>query len=62
MQRRLPAHEGAAPRRSIINICSLNGVNAHMGTVEYNTAKEALRALTRTRGARVGAARHRAAT
>ena len=32
----------------IINICSLNGVNAHMGTLEYNTAKEALRTLTRT--------------
>jgi len=32
----------------IINLCSLNGVNAHMGTVEYNTAKEALRSATRT--------------
>jgi NAD(P)-dependent dehydrogenase (short-subunit alcohol dehydrogenase family) len=32
----------------IINLCSLNGVNAHMGTLEYNTAKEALRTLTRT--------------
>jgi NAD(P)-dependent dehydrogenase (short-subunit alcohol dehydrogenase family) len=32
----------------IINICSLNGVNAHMGTAEYNSAKEALRAATRT--------------
>ncbi len=32
----------------IINICSLNGVNAHMGTLEYNSAKEALRAATRT--------------
>jgi NAD(P)-dependent dehydrogenase (short-subunit alcohol dehydrogenase family) len=32
----------------IINLCSLNGVNAHMGTAEYNSAKEALRALTRT--------------
>ncbi|MAG31339.1 MAG: oxidoreductase [Deltaproteobacteria bacterium] len=32
----------------IINICSLNGVNAHMGTAEYNTSKEALRAATRT--------------
>ena len=27
----------------IVNLCSLNGVNAHMGTVEYNSAKEALR-------------------
>ena len=32
----------------IINICSLNGVNAHMGTAEYNTSKEALRAASRT--------------
>ena len=32
----------------IVNICSLNGVNAHMGTVDYNTAKEALRTLTRS--------------
>ena len=32
----------------IVNVCSLNGVNAHMYTAEYNTAKEALRALTRT--------------
>ncbi|HEB91787.1 MAG TPA: SDR family oxidoreductase [Deltaproteobacteria bacterium] len=32
----------------IINMCSLNGVNAHMGTAEYNTSKEALRAATRT--------------
>ncbi len=32
----------------IINICSLNGVNAHMGTAEYNTSKEALRTATRT--------------
>ena len=32
----------------IISICSLNGVNAHMYTAEYNATKEALRALTRT--------------
>lgn len=32
----------------VINMCSLNGVNAHVGTLEYNAAKEALRALTRT--------------
>ena len=32
----------------IVNICSLNGVNAHPYTVDYNMAKEALRALTRT--------------
>ena len=32
----------------IITLCSLNGVNAHMFTAEYNAAKEALRTLTRT--------------
>jgi len=32
----------------IVNLCSLNGVNAHMGTIEYNSAKEALRSATRT--------------
>ena len=32
----------------IINICSLNGVNAHLFTPEYNVGKEALRTLTRT--------------
>jgi NAD(P)-dependent dehydrogenase (short-subunit alcohol dehydrogenase family) len=32
----------------VINMCSLNGVNAHMGTLEYNVAKESLRTLTRT--------------
>ncbi|WP_326658813.1 SDR family NAD(P)-dependent oxidoreductase [Streptomyces sp. NBC_00385] len=32
----------------VINMCSLNGVNAHMGTLEYNAAKEALRTPTRT--------------
>ncbi len=32
----------------IVNLCTLNGVNAHMYTAEYNTAKEALRALSRT--------------
>lgn len=32
----------------IINLASLNGVNAHPYTVEYNSTKEALRALTRT--------------
>ncbi len=33
---------------SIVNLCSLNGVNAHLYTVEYNTAKEAVRAMSRT--------------
>ncbi|CCA90306.1 SDR family NAD(P)-dependent oxidoreductase [Novosphingobium sp. PP1Y] len=32
----------------IINMGSLNGVNAHMFTVAYNASKEAMRALTRT--------------
>ncbi|WP_262500820.1 SDR family NAD(P)-dependent oxidoreductase [Pseudohalioglobus sediminis] len=32
----------------IINLASLNGVNAHPYTAEYNAAKEALRALSRT--------------
>jgi NAD(P)-dependent dehydrogenase (short-subunit alcohol dehydrogenase family) len=32
----------------IVSICSLNGVNAHMGTLEYNVGKEALRTLTRS--------------
>ncbi|MEO2170047.1 MAG: SDR family oxidoreductase [bacterium] len=31
-----------------VNLCSLNGVNAHMYTAEYNASKEALRSLTRT--------------
>jgi len=35
-------------RGRIINLCSLNGVNAHLYTAEYNVAKEAIRALTRT--------------
>jgi len=32
----------------VINFCSLNGVNAHMGTAAYNVGKEALRTLTRS--------------
>ncbi len=32
----------------IITVCSLNGVNAHMYTVDYNSVKEAARTLTRT--------------
>ena len=32
----------------IINLCSLNGVNAHPYTAEYNSAKEGLRSLSRT--------------
>jgi NAD(P)-dependent dehydrogenase (short-subunit alcohol dehydrogenase family) len=33
---------------AIVTLCSLNGVNAHMYSAEYNGAKEAARALTRT--------------
>lgn len=33
---------------AVINMCSLNGVHAHMGTVSYNVAKEALRSASRT--------------
>ena len=47
MQASLPAMR-AQGRGNIINLCSLNGVNAHIGTTEYNCAKEALRTLTRT--------------
>jgi len=47
MQAAFP-HMKAAGWGRIISVCSLNGVNAHMYTVEYNTAKEALRSLTRT--------------
>jgi NAD(P)-dependent dehydrogenase (short-subunit alcohol dehydrogenase family) len=32
----------------IVNLGSLNGVNAHMHTTPYNVGKEAMRALTRT--------------
>jgi len=47
MQSAFP-HMRAQGRGNIISLCSLNGVNAHIGTAEYNGAKEALRALTRT--------------
>jgi NAD(P)-dependent dehydrogenase (short-subunit alcohol dehydrogenase family) len=47
MQACFPVMRGAG-RGRIINLCSLNGVNAHIGTLEYNCAKEALRTLTRT--------------
>jgi NAD(P)-dependent dehydrogenase (short-subunit alcohol dehydrogenase family) len=32
----------------VVNMCSLNGVNAHIGSAEYNVGKEALRAYSRT--------------
>lgn len=41
-------HMSATGWGRVINMCSLNGVNAHVGSLEYNAAKEALRALTRT--------------
>jgi NAD(P)-dependent dehydrogenase (short-subunit alcohol dehydrogenase family) len=47
MQAAFPVMRDAGYGR-IVNMCSLNGVNAHIGTLEYNTAKEALRAATRT--------------
>lgn len=47
MQRALP-HLAAYGTGRVINIASLNGVNAHMYSVNYNAAKEALRTLTRT--------------
>lgn len=47
MQAAFPHMKGRGWGR-VVNMCSLNGVNAHMGTLEYNSAKEALRTLTRT--------------
>ena len=47
MLRRFPVMRDAGGG-SIINICSLNGVNAHPFTPAYNVGKEALRTLTRT--------------
>ncbi len=55
MQAAFP-HMKAQGRGSIINLCSLNGVNAHMYSVEYNIAKEAVRAMTRHGGGRMGPA------
>jgi NAD(P)-dependent dehydrogenase (short-subunit alcohol dehydrogenase family) len=47
MQAALPLMK-ASRDGAVVNLCSLNGVNAHMGTLEYNAAKEALRAASRT--------------
>ncbi|MFN7150164.1 MAG: SDR family NAD(P)-dependent oxidoreductase [Microthrixaceae bacterium] len=47
MRRAFPAMRDAGGG-SIINLCSLNGVNAHPFTPGYNVGKEALRTLTRT--------------
>jgi len=47
MQAVLPIMKGQRDG-AVINMCSLNGVNAHMGTLQYNAAKEALRCASRT--------------
>ena len=47
MQRAFP-HMKAQGFGRIINMCSLNGVNAHMYSADYNVSKEALRCLTRS--------------
>lgn len=47
MEAALP-HMKAQGWGRVINMASLNGVNAHMGSAEYNSSKEALRAYTRT--------------
>ena len=41
-------HMKAAGWGRIISICSLNGVNAHLYSADFNTGKEGLRALTRS--------------
>ncbi len=47
MERALP-HMKARGWGRVINMASLNGVNAHMGSADYNIAKEAVRAYSRT--------------
>lgn len=47
MQAALPEFRKRGGGR-IINLCSLNGVNAHLYSADYNAAKEALRTLTRS--------------
>ena len=47
MERALP-HMKARKWGRVVNMASLNGVNAHMGTGDYNVAKEAVRAYSRT--------------
>ncbi|MBU6269445.1 MAG: SDR family oxidoreductase [Sphingomonadales bacterium] len=47
MEAALP-HMRAQGWGRVVNLASLNGVNAHMGSADYNVAKEALRAYTRT--------------
>ena len=47
MERALP-HMSRQRWGRVINMGSLNGVNAHMGSANYNIAKEAVRAYSRT--------------
>lgn len=47
MERALP-HMKARGWGRVINLASLNGVNAHMGSADYNIAKEAVRAYSRS--------------
>ncbi len=47
MQRAFP-HMKTQGFGRIVNMCSLNGVNAHMYSADYNVSKEALRCLTRS--------------
>lgn len=47
MERALPQMKARRWGR-VINMASLNGVNAHMGSADYNIAKEAVRAYSRT--------------
>jgi len=47
MERALP-HMKARRWGRVINMASLNGVNAHIGSADYNVAKEAVRAYSRT--------------
>lgn len=47
MERALP-HMKAKRWGRVINMSSLNGVNAHMGSAHYNVAKEAVRAYSRS--------------
>ena len=45
----------------IINLVSLNGINAHKYSADYNAAKEAIRAITRTAAVEWGRVRDRCA-
>ncbi len=53
MQAAFPSMRAAGHGR-IVNMASLNGINAHVHTAMYNGSKEALRALTRTAAAEWG--------